>query len=372
MQAIILAAGEGKRISNLTKGGHKSLLPINENDSFLSRLFHQINEYNFTNVVVVTGHKDQLISELVNTYQFKSKVIFNKLYKKDVNIFSMKLALENIDENKPVIIFEADMYFTDIAFNKVYSQASNNVSVWFSRGPFLKTQYGGIVSADSNKNIDDIKIVSSYSIKYKNYKKISGVMIIGTNQIKKYKELVLNYANKSINQYYLIPWIDNINILKSVCFNLSYDEVFSFNKESEYRNFLKSRAKKNITDFELIEIKNIFPIEHYIVERKDILKKKILQEKFWTKPIIIDKNNNLLMDGHHRFQVAKELSFKKLPAVKIDYNTIEIWSLRNNEKVSKEIVKERALSNNIFPNKTVKHAFDFQVVDCKIPINELK
>ena len=54
------------------------------------------------------------------------------------------------------------------------------------------------------------------------------------------------------------------------------------------------------------------------------------------------------MDGHHRFQVAKELSFKKLPAVKIDYNTIEIWSLRNNEKVSKEIVKERALSNNIF------------------------
>ena len=225
------------------------------------------------------------------------------------------------------------MYFTDIALIK-YTPGQIMFQL-VSRGPFLKTQYGEIVSADSNKNIDDIKIVSSYNIKYKNYKKFQ-VMIIGTNQIKKYKKLVLNYANKSINQYYLIPWIDNINILKSVCFNLSYDEVFSFNKESEYRNFLKSRAKKNITDFELIEIKNIFPIEHYIVERKDILKKKILQEKFWTKPIIIDKNNNLLMDGHHRFQVAKELRFKKLPAVKIDYNTIEIWSLRNDKRLVKK------------------------------------
>ena len=33
------------------------------------------------------------------------------------------------------------------------------------------------------------------------------------------------------------------------------------------------------------------------------------------------------MDGHHRFQAAKDLGLKKIPAIKVDYDEIPIWSL---------------------------------------------
>ena len=41
MQVLILAAGKGSRMASLTQSNHKSLLPINENDSFLSHLLHK-------------------------------------------------------------------------------------------------------------------------------------------------------------------------------------------------------------------------------------------------------------------------------------------------------------------------------------------
>ena len=38
MQVLILAAGKGKRMGDLTKNNHKSLLMVNETESFLTRL----------------------------------------------------------------------------------------------------------------------------------------------------------------------------------------------------------------------------------------------------------------------------------------------------------------------------------------------
>ena len=49
-----------------------------------------------------------------------------------------------------------------------------------------------------------------------------------------------------------------------------------------------------------------------------------------------------------------------------------IWALKKDEIVSKQLVKDRALSGKIYPNKTVKHSFPFEVKLCKIPIGDLK
>ena len=65
MQIIILAAGEGKRIRSLTKGCHKSLLPINSSDTFLSRMLHQLNEYEISKLIVITGYASKEIETVV-------------------------------------------------------------------------------------------------------------------------------------------------------------------------------------------------------------------------------------------------------------------------------------------------------------------
>ena len=63
MQIVILAAGTGSRMGGITENTHKSLLPINETDSFLSHLLHQLNEYQPSKVVIVTGHMSDLIEK---------------------------------------------------------------------------------------------------------------------------------------------------------------------------------------------------------------------------------------------------------------------------------------------------------------------
>ena len=86
MQIVILAAGQGKRMKTLTDKMHKSLLPINSEETFLSRLLHQLNEYEINKLVVITGYKAKSIERIVSQFQLNTKIVYNKLYKEDTNI----------------------------------------------------------------------------------------------------------------------------------------------------------------------------------------------------------------------------------------------------------------------------------------------
>ena len=97
------------------------------------------------------------------------------------------------------------------------------------------------------------------------------------------------------------------------------------------------------------------PIEDYDSDRVDWLKDKIKKEDIWTMPIAIAQEHNLVMDGHHRLQVALELNLNKVPCFIYSYNDIEPFSLRKEEKVSSKIIIENFLKSKIFPYKTAKH-----------------
>ena len=122
----------------------------------------------------------------------------------------------------------------------------------------------------------------------------------------------------------------------------------------------------------MVSIKKLLPIEDYIKERADLLYDEISNSTWWTKPIVVDIENFLILDGHHRFQVAKKLKLKKIPVVFTKYSDVEVWSLRKSEYVDVPTVIKRAKNNNIYPNKTVKHIFQFSVPHCKIKISNLK
>ena len=115
MQVLILAAGKGTRMGDLTKNSHKSLLMVNETESFLTRLLNQLNEYPIDNIFIVTGYMNNEIEKIVKNYQVKITTVYNKFFESDTNIFSMKLALENIDFNHDLLIIEADIYVDDNA-----------------------------------------------------------------------------------------------------------------------------------------------------------------------------------------------------------------------------------------------------------------
>ena len=374
MQIIILAAGSGTRMNHLTKTQHKSLLKINQEESFLSNILHKLNEYEISKVVLVTGYLSNEIEKEASNYQINIEVVKNDRYKDDINIFSMKLALDKLNENENTIIIESDIIFDDLSFKEIYFSSTKNKSIWYTRGKFNETQYGGILEASTNKKIRDIRIVERYDKIYKDYYKLLGITTIGKNEFLNFKNLINEYSNKSIQQYYLIPWIENLTLLSCYMRDLNSYQVASINTPKEYYEYLETSEKnKNIReDFSLIDIDKFYPIENYIIKRKELLQKKIKSDGYWTKPLIVDKTNHLIMDGHHRFQAAKDLGLKKIPAIKVDYDEIPIWSLKKEEIISKELVKKRALNGQIYPNKTVKHSFPFEIKLCNIPLGDLK
>mgnify|MGYP001189865847 FL=1 len=101
--------------------------------------------------------------------------------------------------------------------------------------------------------------------------------------------------------------------------------------------------------------KKLNPIEDFDSNRVNWLKDKIKKEDIWTVPIAIAQEHNLVMDGHHRLQVALELNLQKIPCFIFSYNQIEPYSLREEEKVSSKIIIENFLISKIFPYKTAKH-----------------
>lgn len=108
---------------------------------------------------------------------------------------------------------------------------------------------------------------------------------------------------------------------------------------------------------ELVPVARLRHIEGFSKRRVDWLVRKILDEGVWTKPVALDTNHDLVLDGQHRMEAARALGLGVVPAIRYVYADIEVWSLRPNHVFDWQKVTERALAGDPYPYKTVKHRF---------------
>jgi len=113
-------------------------------------------------------------------------------------------------------------------------------------------------------------------------------------------------------------------------------------------------------------------IEGFSQKRANWLREKIASEGIWTKPLALDQKHGLVLDGQHRMEVAKSLGLVRVPVVKFDYATVPIRSLRENHQFTWQDVENRALTEDIFPYKTVKHDFIEPLPEVCIELSELR
>lgn len=368
-QVVILAAGRSRRMESLSKNEPKCLLPY-MGERVLERLVRQVKAAGVKKIVITTGYRADIINALFKDDPIV-ETIENAMYEEDVNIYSMCLALSKIDG--PCVIFEADTLMEDAFVNYVVGSDFEGKSVWFTRGKFNENQYGGILKSDKFANITDIRIVAAYQEKYKSYEKLSGIMRVGPNEIELFKALVNKYARTTVKQYFLNAWIENLKLLPAISADISMFEFFTFNKPEEYYQvqgkeigFLQEHPP-----IEMIDVDTLLHIEEHDAERVEHLKEKILNDKIWKVPIVIEKNG-LVLDGQHRMEVAKVLGYKKIPAIRVAYDDVKVWSLRKEIPISSNKVIKNAKQGKVYPYKTVKHKFTFMVPqNLSIPLEEL-
>lgn len=87
------------------------------------------------------------------------------------------------------------------------------------------------------------------------------------------------------------------------------------------------------------------------------LRNQIKKDGVLKKPIVVDKNTKIILDGHFRFNVLKQLNYSKIPVFFVDYNSndILVTSWREGEIVTKEDVIKAGLNGKKLPSKTSKH-----------------
>ena len=122
MKALILNAGLGSRMGNLTKDIPKCMTKIDENDTILSRQFRLLKKYGINEVVMTTGYLEDKIIKYINEINIIKNVhfVFNPLYNETNYIYSMYLAKDYLDDD--ILLLHGDIVFDE----KVLDMALNN------------------------------------------------------------------------------------------------------------------------------------------------------------------------------------------------------------------------------------------------------
>lgn len=113
MQAIILAAGMGKRLKELTRNNTKCMVQVN-GVSLIDRLLHQLDGRQLSRVVIVVGYEGQKLMDYIGTLDIQTPIVYvnNPIYDKTNNIYSLALAKDWLCR-EDTLLFESDLIFED-------------------------------------------------------------------------------------------------------------------------------------------------------------------------------------------------------------------------------------------------------------------
>ena len=190
MQAIILAAGMGKRLKELTKNNTKCMVKVN-GITLIERMLRQIEKHLLSRIVIVIGYEGQKLVDFINTLNIKTPIVYvtNPIYDKTNNIYSLALAKEWLCKDD-TLLFESDLIFEDAVLDLLLSDSRDTLA--------LVDKYESWMDGTCVKLADDDSIeafVPGSKFKF--------------NEIKEYYKTVNIYKfSKKFSKNYYVPFLE--------------------------------------------------------------------------------------------------------------------------------------------------------------------
>ena len=218
MQAIILAAGMGKRLQELTKDNTKCMVKVN-GVPLIDRVLGQLAKLDLNRVVIVVGYKGEGLMEYIgNRYDdmLKIEYVENPIYDKTNNIYSLALAKDKLMEDDTILL-ESDLIFDDKMFSLLLSNPHPNLALVAKYQTWMD---GTMVRIDDECNI--VNFITKKAFKYSDvdnyYKTVNIYKFSKEFLIQKYIPFLDAYCSAlGNNEYYeqvlrVICMLDNSNL----------------------------------------------------------------------------------------------------------------------------------------------------------------
>lgn len=129
MQAIILAAGMGRRLKDLTRDHTKCMVKVN-GVTLIDRMLHQIERKHLSRIVIVVGYEGQKLIDYIDTLGIQTPIvyIFNQIYDRTNNIYSLALARDWLCR-EDTLLFESDLIFEDAVIDALIEDPRDTLAL---------------------------------------------------------------------------------------------------------------------------------------------------------------------------------------------------------------------------------------------------
>lgn len=268
MQAIILAAGMGRRLGEFTKENTKCMVEVN-GTRLIDRLLTQLSKLSISRVIIVIGYEgEKVINHVGNKYQgIDIEYINNPIYDRTNNIYSLALAKEQMQEEDTILI-ESDLIFDDEMFSLIIENPYPNLALVAKYETWMD---GTMVCIDNDNNI--INFVPKEAFDY-------------SQADKYYKTINIYKFSKEFCKTKYIPFLEAYT--KAVGNNEYYENVLriiTFLNNNE----LKALPITNEKWYEIDDKQDLDIAEALFAEEKDILRKYYGRfGGYWRFPKMLD------------------------------------------------------------------------------------
>ncbi len=150
MQAMMLAAGMGNRLKDLTSDNTKCMLKVH-GKSLLERTLDILVDNGITKMVLVIGYKGENVKEHVgDSYRgMPIEYVNNPIYNETNNIYSLYLAKKQLEEDDTLLL-ESDLIFEPSIIEGLLADERPNLAVV---AEFKSWMDGTVVTLDEKDNI---------------------------------------------------------------------------------------------------------------------------------------------------------------------------------------------------------------------------
>lgn len=129
MQGIILAAGMGKRLKELTNDNTKCMVKVN-GITMIERALRILDKKKLNKIVIVVGYQGQKLIDFVSTLNIATPIEFidNPIYDKTNNIYSLALAKDYLCSDSTLLL-ESDLVFEESVIDALIDDERENLAL---------------------------------------------------------------------------------------------------------------------------------------------------------------------------------------------------------------------------------------------------